>query len=349
MPGAMYSFFVQWHLTERCNLRCRHCYQEKVAGELEHQEICQAMEGIAGTIQGWRADYGMEISPSFHFTGGEPMVRHGLFPILAQAHSLGFSVSLMSNGTLISEELARRLATAGVRDVQVSLDGLEDVHDSIRGKGSFQQAVRGIANLISAGVETNINLTLSRVNYDQLDGLVNLGKQLGVGAVAFSRLVPCGRGEELADEVLTPAELSDLHAKARALNAGSKVEVACSDPLFSVTGIPGEVPQIDFPVGGCAAGMFGVTITSDGSVMPCRRMNLVIGNIKQQSLRELWADSPVLWALRDRRSYHDGCESCYYWAVCRGCRAIALASARSNGQEDFLGADPQCPYHKPRG
>jgi radical SAM protein with 4Fe4S-binding SPASM domain len=348
MPGTPFSFFVQWHLTERCNLRCRHCYQEKVAGELSLEQISQAMADIARTIEGWREEHEMQISSSLHFTGGEPLARQGLFPILAQARSLGFSTSLMSNGTLINEETARRLKAVGVRDVQVSLDGLEDVHDSIRGQGSFQQAVRGISHLVSAGIETNVNLTLSKMNYHQLDGLVNLGKQLGVGAVAFARLVPCGRGEGMSGEVLTPAELTDLHAKARALNAGSQMEVACSDPLFTVTGITGEVPQIDFPVGGCSAGLFGVTITSDGSVMPCRRMNMVIGNIKTQSLGEIWAESPVLWSLRDRHAYHNGCESCYYWAVCRGCRAIALASSRVEGREDFLGADPQCPYHKPR-
>jgi radical SAM protein with 4Fe4S-binding SPASM domain len=106
----------------------------------------------------------------------------------------------------------------------------------------------------------------------------------------------------------------------------------------------GEGFQAGMPIGGCAAGIFGVTITADGTIMPCRRMDLPIGNIKEVSFRELWAGSPVLWSLRRREDYHGGCESCRYWAICRGCRAIALAYARANGQEDYLGPDPQCPY-----
>jgi len=74
-------------------------------------------------------------------------------------------------------------------------------------------------------------------------------------------------------------------------------------------------------------------------------MDLPIGNIKKDSFRELWVESPVLVALRSRESYHHGCQSCRYWPVCRGCRAIALAYSRAEGKDDYLGPDPQCPYH----
>lgn len=310
------------------------------------EEIYRAMADVRATIEGWREGYDMQISPSLHFTGGEPVVRWELFEIMARARSLGFSLSLMSNGTLVTDEVARRLEKTGVSDVQVSFEGLEQVHDSIRGKGAFERAVRGVQHLTAHGIDTNLNITLSRVNSDQIEGLVGLAEGLGASAVTFSRLVPCGRGEALAGEMLPPAELAALYSRARKLSNRQRVAVTCRDPLFTIAELEGEVPQTDFPVGGCAAGMFGVTIASDGSVMPCRRMNMVIGNIKEQSLRELW-ESPVLWSLRNRLEYHNGCESCYYWAVCRGCRAIALALARASGKDDFLGADPQCPYYKP--
>ncbi|MBI2836096.1 MAG: radical SAM protein [Chloroflexi bacterium] len=347
MRGTPFSFFVQWHLTERCNLRCLHCYQKAAKDELSFEEICQAIQDIKDTVEGWGRQYDVQISPSLHFTGGEPVVRRELFDVLTYARSLGFSLSLMSNGTLIAEDIARRIKEAGVNDIQVSLEGLEDVHDRIRGKGSFERALRGIRYLVSEGLDININFTLSRVNADQMEGLTVLAEDLGVGAVTFSRLVACGRGEELAAEMLTPLELADLYRKARDLGASHRVEVFSSDPLFTLSEIGEEIPQTDFPIGGCAAGMYGVTITSDGSVMPCRRMDFSIGNIRNQSLRELW-QSPALWSLRNRLDYHDGCESCYYWAVCRGCRAIALAFARAKGSDDFLGADPQCPYYRPR-
>ncbi len=309
-------------------------------------EICQAIDNVKNAIDSWVIDYGMVISPSFHFTGGEPILCHDLWAILDYTRHGGFSIALMSNGTLITSDVARRLRQAQIKDVQVSLEGLETIHDSIRGKGSFQRALSGIENLIAHGVATSINLTLSRLNMGQVDGLVRLAEEMGISAVTLSRLVICGRGKELSGEMLSSRELADFYKSIYEFKANSKVMVTSRDPLFTVAGMTGEIPDVEFPVGGCAAGVFGVTVAADGSIMPCRRMDLSIGNIKALSFRELWAESPVLWSLRDRRKYRGDCQTCRYWAVCRGCRAVALASARSHSQEDYLGPDPQCPYYR---
>jgi radical SAM protein with 4Fe4S-binding SPASM domain len=346
MQGTPYEFFVQWHLTEKCNLRCKHCYQEAVVGEMSGEEILRAIDEIKDTVESWAMEYETETSPSFHFTGGEPLLRRELFTILDYAHRSGFSTAIMTNGTLITRDVARRLREARVGDVQVSLDGLEAVHDSIRGRGSFARALNGIRNLVAGGVDVGINLTLSRLNTEELFGLVPLAEELGVRVVSYSRLVVCGRGKQLHEEMLTPRELASLHRRLREFPTGS-VALVSRDPLASVAAMRGEVPEGDFPIGGCAAGVFGITIASDGGVMPCRRMDLTIGNIRQDSFRQLWAESPVLWSLRQRRRYHGNCRSCRYWAVCRGCRAVALARARVDGREDYLGPDPQCPYYVP--
>ncbi|MBI4333374.1 MAG: radical SAM protein [Chloroflexi bacterium] len=346
MEGTTYDFFVQWHLTERCNLKCRHCYQETSAGEMTYEETCRAMGEVACAVQSWVREYDMSISPSFHFSGGEPLMKRGLLTILECARTAGFSASLMSNGTLMTRDIALQLRRLGIGDVQVSLDGLEAVHDSIRGRGAFRQTLRGISHLLEAGIDTNVNVTISRVNLFQLDGLVRLGEDLGVSAVTFSRLVPCGRGKELGQQVLSPQELAGFFDTVRRLAAGSKVAVITRDPLAAVAHLDGEVPEGEFPVAGCAAGVFGVTIAADGAIMPCRRMDLTIGNVRNNDFRRVWAESPVLWSLRSRQEYHDGCDSCRYWTVCRGCRAVALAHARAAGKEDYLGPDPQCPFYQ---
>jgi radical SAM protein with 4Fe4S-binding SPASM domain len=343
MQATPYSFFVQWHLTERCNLRCRHCYQVGTVPEMSWAEIRQAMENIKGAIESWVTEWAMEMSPSFHFTGGEPVLREDLFDVLDHARYCGFSTALMSNGTLINADIARRIGESQVSDVQISLDGLEPIHDSIRGTGSFKHALHGIEHLISQGVATSINVTISRLNVAQIDGLVQLARAIGVNTVSLSRLVPCGSGRQFSEEMLTGEELRSLYGRMRQFQDTGKVAVISRDPLAMVANMDGEIPDTEFPVGGCAAGVFGVTIASDGSIMPCRRMDLSIGNIRKQSFRELWAESPVLWSLRERQHYHDGCESCRYWAVCRGCRAVALACSRASGEEDYLGPDPQCP------
>ena len=347
MKGTPYDFFVQWHLTERCNLRCRHCYQSGPVPEMGYEEICRAVDNVKSAIQSWVTEYEMQMSPSFHFTGGEPFLRKDLFEILSYVRDCGFSVSLMSNGTLIDSDMARRIREAQVSDVQISLDGLEPTHDSLRGRGSFRRTLEGIRNLVAQGVEANINLTVSRINVGQMGKLVRLAEEQRVSAIAFSRLVPTGRGAGLSSEALTRGEVAYFYRELRRYKDNPKVVVTSRDPLAAIADMDGESPQAEMPIGGCAAGIFGVTITADGTIMPCRRMDLPIGNIKEVSFRELWAGSPVLWSLRGREDYHGGCESCRYWAVCRGCRAIALAYARANGREDCLGPDPQCPYRCP--
>ncbi len=344
MKGTPYDFFVQWHLTERCNLRCRHCYQSGAVSEMSYGEICGAIDNVSSAFQSWVTEYDMEMSPSFHFTGGEPFLRQDLFAILDYVRKGGFSTSLMSNGTLIDGDTARRIKEAGVSDVQISLDGLETTHENLRGKGSFSRTLAGIRNLVAQGVEANINLTVSRLNMNETGELVHLAEELGVGAIAFSRLVPTGRGKRLSSEALSLEEVAHFYDELQGFKEKSKVAVTSRDPLAAIAGMDGEIPQTEMPIGGCAAGIFGVTITADGTVMPCRRMDLPVGNIKAVSFRELWVESPVLWSLRRREDYHGGCESCRYWAVCRGCRAIALAYARAGGHEDYLGTDPQCPY-----
>lgn len=348
MEGTPYSFFVQFHVTERCNLRCRHCYQSKAVPQMESEEIYRAIDNIGQAIRSWVRVHGMDISPSFHFTGGEPFLRNDLFSIIAYARSRGFSVSLMSNGTLVDEDLAGQVRAAGVDDVQVSLDGLGETHDALRGRGSFERALKGIRNLLARGVDTNINVTVSKLNVGEVEGLVRLAEEVGAGGIAFSRLVPSGRGAALIGQALTPPELAAFFDRLTVLQQKSRVAVVSRDPLFSVAGMKEvEVPQAQIPVAGCAAGMFGVTIAADGTITPCRRMDLPVGNIRTDDFRELWAESPVLWSLRTQESYSE-CRECRYWAVCRGCRAVALGFSRVAGKDEYLGADPQCPYREIR-
>jgi radical SAM protein with 4Fe4S-binding SPASM domain len=345
MQGSPYNFFIQWHVTERCNLKCRHCYQNEVLPEMTFTQICDGISNICNAIESWKKEYNIDISPVIHFTGGEPLIRRDIFQIIRHAQSSGLSVSLMSNGTLITDEIARQLKENGIKDIQISLDGLEEVHDSIRGKGSFQRTVRGIEKLIKSGVDTNINLTLSRLNSHQLPGMIKLAEDIGISAVSFSRLVPCGSGSTLIKDMLTSQEINDIYHHFHNYGNNS-VEVISRDPLAIVSAYQEEIPDVDFPIGGCAAGVFGITITSDGSIMPCRRMDLVIGNITEQSFRELWAESDVLWSLRSREAYKGNCGKCLYWAICRGCRAVALAVSRQKGNDDYLADDPQCGFFR---
>jgi AdoMet-dependent heme synthase len=349
MPvNTAFDFFIQMHITERCNLTCRHCYQTGMyVDEMSLQEIRDAVSEIADTVNDWKDTYGMHFSPSFTVTGGEPFLRTDLFDILSSIRNQGFDISLLTNGILADDTRAKALSAIGVKSVQVSIEGPEKIHDSIRGKGSFSGSRRGIRNLLDAGLTVTLNVTLSSLNAEYIDDIIELSHAWNAHKLGFSRLVPSGRGEGLLKEMLSTENLKNLYTKIFAMD---------TEPLKIVTGDPiaGQVverkgdDQGSIPVGGCAAGVSGLTILPDGTMVPCRRLHIPIGNIRKDSFREVWATSGILEALRNRSRYHGKCGFCKEWAQCRGCRAIAYAFSRAQGENDFLAEDPQC-FFEPGG
>jgi radical SAM protein with 4Fe4S-binding SPASM domain len=344
MPiSSRQEFFVQWHLTERCNLRCRHCYQTggKTA-ELSRAEIRAVLAEITEMLQAWTAAYQFEFAPSLNITGGEPFLRGDLLAILGEMGGAGYNLYLLTNGTLVDRERAAALADLGVKGVQVSIEGAEDIHDSIRGQGSFAASCQGVSHLLEAGLKVTLNATLSEINVEQFRNMVEISSALGVHRLGFSRLVPSGRGLGLVDRMIGPARLRDIYGSIFAL-PGNGVEIVTGDPVASQmlnADAGGDCGSI--ATGGCAAGISGLTILPDGTVTPCRRLAIPIGNVREDSLREIWAASPVLAQLRDRRQYQGRCGACPRWAHCRGCRAIAYAHSLSQGKADLLADDPQC-------
>jgi radical SAM protein with 4Fe4S-binding SPASM domain len=338
-----FDFLIQWHLTERCNLRCKHCYQtSEKSAELSFQEISRIIVAADEMVRDWQAAYHLEFSPSFNITGGEPFLRSNFFKILEKMAETAFDLYILSNGTLITKEKARQVADLGVKGVQVSLEGPEGIHDTIRGTGSFSRAVAGIRTLLAAGVKVSINATLSQANAPYFMELVDLAVALGVPRLGFSRLVPAGQGLMMLDQMLSTEQVRQFYEEIFAL-AVDGLEITSGDPLASQmrSSLPAE-DQGAIALGGCAAGVSGLTILADGTVTPCRRLPIPIGNVKRESLREIWATSPVLEALRDRTRYQGKCGACPRWAQCRGCRAIAHAYSQAQGRPELLAADPQC-------
>jgi radical SAM protein with 4Fe4S-binding SPASM domain len=336
------DFIIQWHLTDRCNLRCQHCYQAgEVRAEMTLPEIRRGIEEIAETLETWQDAYEMEFSPSFSITGGEPFLREDLFPILEEIRKAGYALHILTNGTILDQPAADRLAAIGVDGLQVSFEGPEAVHDRIRGRGSFSRALRGVERLAKAGLPVTANATISRLNRHCVSDLIRfLSAQGFEGRFGFSRLVPCGSGRDLLQEMLTAAEVRQLHQTLGGLSVPG-LEIVTGDPLAADAP---EDPEGDVPVGGCAAGFSGITIMPDGTLTPCRRLDIPIGNIRTDPFREVWALSPVLNRLRDKNLYGGRCGACDRWAACRGCRAIAYAFSGLQGKPDYLAEDPQC-YH----
>jgi radical SAM protein with 4Fe4S-binding SPASM domain len=187
-----------------------------------------------------------------------------------------------------------------------------------------------------------MNATLSRLNAEYVMDLIDLAAGIGVRRLGFSRLVPSGQGLALLNHMLAPDSARRLYETIFSLSAKG-LELVTGDPIAAQMSSPEDSEDLgDFPSGGCAAGVAGLTILADGTVTPCRRLPVPLGRVGEDSLREIWATSPVLAQLRDRSRYQGKCGSCKRWSACRGCRAIAYAYAQSQGNPDFLAPDPQC-------
>jgi radical SAM protein with 4Fe4S-binding SPASM domain len=338
-----HDFFIQWHLTERCNLRCTHCYQTgKETDELSLWEIKATISEIDEMFRAWSETYGLEFSPSFNITGGEPLLHEDIFEIIELLRMRNFEVYLLSNGIFLNKEKVNLLSRFGVKGVQVSMEGPEKIHDSIRGKGSFSSSLKGIGYLLEAGIKVTLNVTLSNINADYFMDMISLSASLGVQRLGFSRLVPSGRGLALLNKMLQKEKVKELYEVIFSQNTNG-LEIVTGDPLASQMRAIDDANDLgSFPTGGCAAGISGLTILPDGTITPCRRLPIPIGNVRKDSLREVWATSSVLESLRDRTKYRGKCGLCKRWAVCRGCRAIAYAFSKTKGENDFLSDDPQC-------
>lgn len=337
-----FEFFIQWHLTERCNLWCKHCYQgERGTDEMSFPEMRNVITEVSDMVRDWSESYGVSFAPSMNITGGEPFLRNDLLNILGEIRKQGFKTYLLTNGALVDKKRARMLADLGVDGVQVSMEGPEDVHDAIRGAGSYSASAAGVEQLVDAGIAVTLNVTVSNLNAGQVKRIITFGSHAGVKRIGFSRLVPAGRGRALLSHMLTQAQVKELYEELLSLELKS-LEIVTGDPVAAQMKIKANGDAGTTAISGCAAGVSGLTIQPNGNVTPCRRLPLSLGNVRRDSLRKIWAASPVLEALRDRSKYKGKCGACSRWARCRGCRAIAYAWSRSKGADDFLADDPQC-------
>lgn len=180
---------VIWNLTRRCNLACTHCYSissdRAYPGELTLDEICAVMDDLRA--------FGV---PALILSGGEPLLHPDLWSISARARAMGFVVALSSNGALIDEDTADRIAAAGYDYVGISLDGLEAVHDRFRGRaGAFAASRAAVRRCVRRGLRVGIRFTLTQANADQLDGLLELMHEEGAQKFYLSHLNYGGRGK----------------------------------------------------------------------------------------------------------------------------------------------------------
>jgi Fe-coproporphyrin III synthase len=347
---------VFWNITDRCNLSCTHCYsasgpESPTGGELTTAEARAFIDDLAAA--------GI---PLVIFTGGEPLVRPDIWELAGYCRKNGIKTALSTNGTLITNEVARKIRDSGIEYAGISLDGATAAtHDRFRNTpGAFDRAVAAFARCREAGVRCGVRVTLHTENRDELPALVNLARKIGASRFCLYWLVPCGRGSDAYDRLqLGPEDvtraLTLLYRKAQEIPAEEMEFLTVDAPqdcihLLQSMERDGSPDLADAKEllsslnGGCSAGDRVANVDPRGNVYPCqfaRSPEFLIGNIRDRPFSLLWNDdtSPVLARFRTKPQKVSGkCGSCTYLRLCGGgCRVRAFA--RSG---DFSCEDPFC-------
>jgi len=343
--GEKFSF--QWHITEKCNLRCKHCYQENYtdSADISVEELKDIASKLLATLSKWKKKGDVSI------TGGEPFVRKDIFSFLEYLDSSDeiSDLHILSNGTMITDEIVEELKKLKkLNSIQISLDGsCAKTHDRIRGRGNFEKAIRGIRILVRHGIDVKVMFTLQRCNMKDVPSLIDIAIKEKISGLTIERLVPMGSAKDVKDSLLSPEELRGIfqYISERAdleYEKGTQLRILKYRPLW-INIDPGRakagcstVPYKELGAT-CSIGLDGLCILPDTTVLACRRLPIPIGNLKRDSLEKIWFTSDLLWQIREKRNLKGKCKSCEFIPRCSGCRAMAYACTG-----DYLAEDPQC-------
>jgi heme b synthase len=337
---------VAWEVTRACNLACAHCRAAAVT-EPDPRQLTTA-EGLA--LVRHIAAMGPDII--LILTGGEPLLRPDVFDLASLGAAQGLRVVMAPNGTLITPDTGRRIRESGIERISVSLDGASAAeHDRLRGvSGAFDRALVGIGHARRAGLEIQINTTITRRNLSHLEAIQDLAQSLGAMAQHIFLLVPTGRGRDLPEEVLSPREYEDVLTwfYQRQFKVPLELKATCAPHYNRVLRqqARAEGKKVDVATfgrdavsRGCLGGQGFVFISHTGQVQPCGYLEIDCGQVRDKDFPEIYRTSPVFLALRDRSGYAGKCGRCGYRPVCGGCRARAFEATG-----DFLAEEPLCLY-----
>ncbi len=366
-PSA--PFLVVWNLTNKCNLKCKHCYEWKKEhdGELNLEEKKDVVDQLDE----------MKVA-ALAFSGGEPTICPDFFSISEYVNKTSIYHSLATNGTFLSKDTVQRIKNLGYAYVQVSVDGDKKTHNHFRGSNCYDRTMEGIDNLLDADVTASIATTLTKYNKDQIFDMIDLAKKKGVCGFNLYKLVVTGRATKELD--VSPQFKDQLYGKLvkwflQEVKQAEKEKreplgIVCTDPQYArklweiqikegrekfdmvSAHVYGLLPKLDKNtmkellefIEGCGAGHKKLDIDYNGNIIPCVFMpDVVLGNTRTDKISHIWENSPMLKALRTPRENIEGCGKCDYNKICGGCRAVSHANHKHLGlPQSLLQADTNC-------
>ena len=322
------KFVLQWHLSENCNLKCLHCYQEN------HKPIQLEFDKLVIIYKQFKELLNKKkMKGHINITGGEPLCNPYLFKLLdlIKEDSDLITFSILTNGTLINEKISKKIKSYNPLYVQVSLEGGKKTNDYIRGKGTYKKVAEGIVNLRKENIFTSISFTATSLNYKEFPKVVRYARKYGVNNVWSDRFIPLGDSDKsLALNYEQTREYLEIMNKER--NKLKKVKN--SNTTISMYRALQFQMTNDFAYG-CTAGDTLLTVMENGDLVPCRRMPITIGNLFNRSMYDLYTNSDVLKALREKK-IPDECINCEHSEVCHGgLKCLTYAMYKNLNHKDY--------------
>jgi len=300
--GNIFSFadtvFIE--LTRKCNLFCKHCLNnsgKKVDNELTKNEVLDLINELS--LSGVQ---------EIRFTGGEPLLFEGIYEIINCANNNGLRTSLGTNATLITKDVAYKLKQSGLNNAVVSLDGTKKIHDSIRGKGNFENTMKGLKYLIDADIDVRVNSVIMKNNIKEVIELAKLLNKKGI-KIFIRQFVSTGRGKNLKNYSLNNNEYKNVKEKL----TSELSENVQGHNLKNNNGTNSRI-SLGFEISSCRAGQRTMCITPEGNIFPCGFLASQgfrpLGNVRNvESFCDFWyelANKDILLNIRkEMKNYNE--------------------------------------------
>ncbi|MBQ9007668.1 MAG: radical SAM/SPASM domain protein, ACGX system [Atopobiaceae bacterium] len=339
-------FPFQWHVTDTCDQRCKHCYIFAEGAPPVVTIPLETCKRVVDQMQELCARIGRE--PYVYLTGGNPILHPDFWRIMELLHERGIRIAIMGNPFRLTPEVCARMRDLGCVKYQVSLDGLRETHDAFRKPGSFDATLAAIPVIRGTGMWANVMTTVSSKNASEVPELIALMAELDVDVYAFGRYCPTSgqRAEEFHMEPLEyRALLVECQSRMRAQRErGARTLYYPKDHLWKL--LEWEQGAFVPPAGGdphavhdgCHLGRGYLTILPTGAVYACRRMASPAGDVSRETLSDIYFGERLA-AYRDITRF-EKCTSCPLHGWCRGCPAVAFGYSG-----DRHAPDPQCWYN----
>jgi len=306
-----------WEFTLACNLRCSHCGSsagQARSDELSTDEAFELCEMLASVG-----------CKEVCLMGGEPLLRSDFIPVSKCVQQLGMKLSIVSNGMII-DRFARGISDLDPEVVGISVDGMKDSHEGIRGKGTWDKAVGAVDMLRDNGVQTTVITTVSKLNFRDLPRMREFLAPKGVNW-QIQTAMPFGnfnRELTLSPEEFYATALFIVKEGLRDRSERMRIAGAHCYGYFSKV-LPGSTWK------GCTAGRSTIGITSDGGIVGCLSMGndrYIEGNVRERHLRDIWnGDSSFAYTRQfNEEDLGENCASCRHGLKCGGgCNSVSLS------------------------